>query len=346
MKGSKYSRSKAKRATMKDVAKMAGVTIGTVSHVINGTAPITPETAEKVRQAIRELDYVPNSLAKNMRTHKNKMVGFLVPRLTNSFYARIASAYMEEAQKENYTVSIMDYGYSLEQEKKELYGLLQNNVGTIILANGSKDEAYIESIRDKGVQVILMDRWSDIPGISYIAYDNIDVIVETVGTLKEKNYKTIGFISEPLDLVNLRDRFAGYKMGLRKYGYAFNEKYVFISDVFQMDHVEKGYQYTLQLLETYPKEELPQAYIVSSDLIAIGMIKALKDKGYKVPGDFGIVGCDNLEISGYVQPPLTTIQQNRREMGAELWRMTKSLNDGLPIGNIKLKQKLIVRESC
>ena len=99
MKGSKYSRSKAKRATMKDVAKMAGVTIGTVSHVINGTAPITPETAEKVRQAIRELDYVPNSLAKNMRTHKNKMVGFLVPRLTNSFYARIASAYMEEAKK-------------------------------------------------------------------------------------------------------------------------------------------------------------------------------------------------------------------------------------------------------
>ena len=80
----------------------------------------------------------------------------------------------------------MDYGYSLEQEKKELYGLLQNNVGTIILANGSKDEAYIESIRDKGVQVILMDRWSDIPGISYIAYDNIDVIVETVGTLKRK----------------------------------------------------------------------------------------------------------------------------------------------------------------
>ena len=73
---------------------------------------------KKVRQAIRELDYVPNSLAKNMRTHKNKMVGFLVPRLTNSFYARIASAYMEEAQKENYTVSIMDYGYSLEQEKK------------------------------------------------------------------------------------------------------------------------------------------------------------------------------------------------------------------------------------
>lgn len=114
-----------KRATMKDVARRAGVTIGTVSHVINGTAPISEETTARVREAIRALNYVPNLAARHMRRKEKRQIGLLIPKLDNNFYARIASVLMEDADQEDYTVLMLSYEYSSDKEKRGLVNMVQ-----------------------------------------------------------------------------------------------------------------------------------------------------------------------------------------------------------------------------
>ena len=331
---------------MEDVAQMAGVTIGTVSHVINGTATISAATTARVKEAIEKLNYIPNAAAQNMRRKENRQLGLLVPKLTNMFYSEMANAIMVEADKEHYTMMICGYEYSLEQERKELYNLLQNNVETIIIVNGHDDEEYIRELVGQGVHVILADRRSDERGISYVAYNNVVTAERIVDFLRGKGYESIGFISEPLALNNLWDRFVGYKAGLEKYGYSYQEGYVHISEKFRHGHAKNGYLYMKELLENHKKEELPAAFMVSSDMLAIGVIKAIVEAGYQIPGDFGIVACDNLEISAYLQPSLTTIKQDQIRLAQELWKQVAAYRTGKPVRNTILEQELVVRNSC
>ncbi|MBU9726384.1 LacI family DNA-binding transcriptional regulator [Diplocloster modestus] len=335
-----------RRTTIKEVAVRAGVTIGTVSHVINGTAPISPETTERVREAVRELDYKPNPMARYMRSKKSRMIGLMIPNLNNSFYSQVASTFMEMADADGYTVLILGYEYSTEREKKELESLVQNNVDAVVVVNGHDDEEAIDRLTRQGISVILADRRMEGRKIPYIQYDNRKILDQVVSMLKEKGYRSIGFISEKLDLTNLQDRFEGYKKVLGAHGYEFRQEHVFISEKLCLDNMRAGYQFTKDLLQGYKKEELPEAFLASSDLLAIGMLRAFLEAGYQVPGDFGVVGYDNLPIAGFVHPRLTTVNQDRELLGKELWRMTRArIEDGI-VENVTLQQELIIRESC
>lgn len=335
-----------KRTTIKDVAKRAGVTIGTVSHVINETASISEQTAERVREAIKELDYVPNNAARNMRVKDKKVIGLLIPKLSNNFYSGIISSFMERASRENYVVLIVSYEYSLQKEKEAISTLIQNNVGVVIVFNGNDDEEYIKSMLNKDVGVIFADRRSDMEDVSYVEFENKKVMSETVSYLKEKGYKNIGYISEPLTIINVRDRYEGYMKALDEHGYEYKAEHVYISESFIKDHMKNGYLYMKKLLDEKKREELPDAFIASSDSLAIGVIKAIREKGYKIPGDFGVVGCDNIDFGIYVEPPLTTINQDKNDMEEGMWKLIENLEAGKEPKHITLEQKLIIRESC
>lgn len=331
---------------MKDVAEKAGVTIGTVSNVINHTAGVSEKTNKKVLDAIRVLDYVPNSIARNMRLKKNHLVGLLIPNLTNNFHSRMASSFVDCAEKDGYTVLILGYEYSLEREKKALKILYENNVGTIVIANGSRDEKAIQKYMNQGIRFVLADRRTELPGVSYVEFDNVKIMHEIIGMLHKKGYSRIGFISEPLNLTNLTDRYKGYKEAMKHYGHEFKEEDVFVSERLCLNNIENGYLYMDALLKENKKEKLPEVFIISSDLQAIGAEKAILDHGYRIPEDFAIVGCDNLKISNYVSPRLTTINQDRVLLGERLWNLVKSKNENMEIENITLQQSLVMRESC
>lgn len=334
------------RATMKDVANRAGVTIGTVSHVINHTASISQETTRRVLEAISELHYVPNTMARNMRSKTNHRVGLMIPNLNNNFHARIASTFVDLADRNQYIVYIMGYEYSREREQKELRSLMAYNVGTIVIVNGCGDEDSIRELVDRGVDVILADRRAQIEGVSYVEFENRTIYRQAVQMLREKGYRSIGFISEPLTLTNLKDRFLGYQEGLKENGYAIRDEHIFISERLCLDNTRNGYYYMKELLEQRSREELPDAFLMTSDLLAIGVLRAITEAGYQVPKDFGIVGCDNLQISGYMQPRLTTIMQNRELLCDELWKMILAKDKGEKVENIVLPQHLVIRESC
>ena len=335
-----------KRTTIKDVAKLAGVTIGTVSHVINETASISEQTAERVREAIKELDYVPNNAARNMRVKDRKVIGLLIPKLSNNFYSGIISSFMERANRENYIVLIVSYEYSLQKEKEAINTLIKNNVGVVIVFNGCGDEKYIRSMIDKDVGIIFADRRTDMTDVSYVQFENKKVMSDAVGFLKEKGYKKIGYISEPLSIINVKDRYDGYVDALKIHGFEFNEDNVYISESFVKGHMKNGYSYMKELLDKKEKVDLPDAFIASSDSLAIGVIKAIREKGYKIPGDIGVVGCDNIDFGSYMEPALTTIDQDRNKMEEGMWELIENYEAGMKPKHITLDQKLIIRESC
>lgn len=335
-----------KRSTMKDVARQAGVTIGTVSNLINQKGVVAEATARKIERAIQELEYVPNFAARSIRAKKNRMVGLLLPNLTNHFYSRIAGSFVEQAEGAGYMVLIMGYEYSLDREKRAMKGLFENNVGTIVIANGHDDEKYIQRYMRQGIRFVLADRRTELSGVSYVEFDNLSVMGEVIRLLKGKGYRRIGYLSEPLELTNIRDRFDGYCRAMKEYGYPCRNEDIFITGRLCLNKTENGYLFVKELLSEKTKAELPDAFIFSSDLAAFGGMKAIQEAGYRIPEDFGIVGCDNLQMSGFVSPRLTTINQDRKRMGEELWKVVRAKSEGRNPANVKIGQQLVVRESC
>lgn len=335
------------RITIMQVAERAQVTIGTVSHVINGTAPISAETQARVREAIRELNYVPNTTAQTLRSKKSKLVGFLIPNLNNSFYSRISSAFIDLAFENGFIVQILGYEYSPEKEMQAINSLVSNSVDIVVILNGCGDEDGIRRLLDARKKVILADRISEIPGVKCICFDNSRTIFDAIALLRKKGYRKVGFLSEPLDLTNVRDRFEAYREALAVSGYEFSEENVFICEGFQLNALQNGYRYVKEILDSRSIGELPDAFIATSDLLAIGAIKAFRECGFSVPGDVGLISYDNLDISSFVAPPLTTIEQNQKMLGEQLFETVRALSENKEVEDkIVLPQKLIVRESC
>ncbi len=336
-----------KKATMVEVAKRAGVTIGTVSHVINKTASITPETTERVMKAIEELDYKPNSIARALRSGSSNTIGFMVPDVTNDFYSPIISEFTDCAHADGYTTLLVSYQYSSEREALEMERLADKNVDAIILFNGFGDEAVLERMKKSGIPVVLADRGAGGMHLPTVSFDNKATVEKIITLLKKNGYTKIGLLSEALTLSNINDRFEGYLKGLEKNGLEYEAGFVFINKKLQVHNLKKSYKHMKKLLEQYSRDELPQVFFAMTDVMAIGAMKAIKEAGYRVPEDFGIIGFDNIAMADYVDPPLTTVMQDQAKMGREAWKMVKLVVENSPQEppHVVLPQKLVPRGS-
>lgn len=339
---------KAKRATMVDVAKLAGVTIGTVSHVINKTAPITEETTSKVLKAIQTLDYKPNSIARALRTKKSYVIGFLLPDVTNEFYSPVMSSFIDCAYQDGYTVLVVSYQYSSKREAVEMERLADKNVDGILLFNGCDDLEILKRMKADGMPIVIADRRVDEIDFPSVEFDNITTISQVVDMMYEKGYRKIGFLSESAKLRNLNDRYKGYLQGLMKNGLHVDPALVYISEDFEMNNLKNGYGYVKDILGRTSKKDLPDAILATTDLLAIGAVRALKEFGLRVPQDIGVVGFDNIPMTSFMEPKLTTIEQDKEMMGREAWEIMKQTLDGKQeeIPHKILPQKIITRESC
>lgn len=340
-------REKSKRVTITQVAEAAGVTIATVSHVINGTAPISVETTARVNEVIERLHYVPNMTAKSLRSKRSKSIGVLIPDLNNNFYYRILSVFSSLAFEHGFMVQIFGYEDSAEKELEAIYNMASNSLDTVIILNGREDEKGIRHLLDLRKHVILADRNSDIPGVTCLYYDNSKAIFDAVKLLKETGCKSIGFLAENPEFGNVRERLSAYKEALRQYDLPYKETMIYSYSKPFAGAMLNGYHAVLENMTSIPKENMPDGLIAMSDLLAIGAMKALDELGYLIPEDIKIISYDNLNISSFVRPALTTIEQSQTVMGEELFRVVQAVYEGRSVENkIVIPQKLIVRESC
>lgn len=299
-----------KNVTMQDIAEAAKVSVATVSHAINNPAKLSPETVEMIQKTIRELGYKPRPQTE-LRCG-NRTIAVFVPDLSNEFYACITQAISKEAAKSNYAVIICNI-HHYKTEVGNLKALLKSGVqGLIFCGGGPDDEAQIINAA-KNVPVVLCDRKISGAQIDSVCTNNVDVMKQMIKKLVRFGYHKIGYISEDLVMSSAYDRYVGFRLGMEDNGLEIDPRWVSLDPNLRLRKNENAYQTMRNMLSK--AREIPQIFLCSSDLIAIGVIAALREKGYNIPKDVGVIGFDDISVAKFTSPTLTTIAQDINQLG-------------------------------
>ena len=335
---------KKKKPTMKDVANLSGVALSTVSHVINGTAPITEEVKQKVNQSIQELNYIPNALARRLRQDRTHMIGIIVLDISNEFYSKTSSTIIRHFSNDGYTTVMVDTGYNVKRMEKSVNTLIEQRIDGLIVLGGANDENILDRAAESGVKVLLGDRhYENYPSVEFQYQEYMD---QTIRYLHEKRFRKIGYISESLDMVNLQERYEGFIKAMKKYHVRINPDWIITDRWLQLEKMDSGKVVMQELIQKLEGYDMPEIIITSSDMIAIGIMDALQENGYHVPEDVGVIGIDDITLARYCRPSLTTIRQDYEVFGKKCYTTLKQyMEHNLRQKHYYIPSKLIIRNS-
>ncbi len=327
---------------MGDVAKMADVSLTTVSHVINSTATISEDTCRRVWNAVRTLDYRPKASAE-LRGGK-RVLGIFAPDIANEFYSSCIQVIFEEAWNHDYAVMVCDTRHEEEAESSFIKSLLSIGVCGLIFLGGIADESYILEAA-KQVPVVLGDRTILNHPMDAVITDNIDIMRRLIAKLKSSGYQKIGFVGQDTEMSNVNDRYMGYKIGLEENGLEVNPNWIYLKKSLRLNKAANANSLIKHELQSGKK--LPEVFVCSSDLIAIGAMSALQEEGFRIPQDIGIVGFDDISIAAFTQPPLTTVAQNITQLGKKCFSTLLSLMENPNHSSVQIVvgAKIVLRGS-
>lgn len=328
-----------KRATIKDIAEYTGFSIATVSRVLNKKGLFySAKTFEKIQKAIKDMDYHPDVIARGLKTQKTFNIAFLEPWISD-FYSEVFSGVQDAANEAGYSVANFSSNYNIEQENRNINTILSNRIDGIIVSSAILDKQNLVKIKDQKVPFVAIEKVVNDSLISCITIKNREISKKAIEYLINLGHKKIGFISEPLDIGNLRNRFIGYKEALSDNGLALDDTVVFIDDTFKGQRYLAYYNFTKKNLE---KIKSCTALFITSDEAAIAVMKALSDEKVSVPDDISIIGFDGLDVSKYLIPSITTIVQPRYEMGFKAMELLLDLMDGKNAPSVEFKAELLI----
>jgi len=333
------------KATIKNVAEEAGVSIATVSRVVNGIpGQYNEKTKKRVMQIIEKLNYQPNAIARSLRNRKTHTIGFVVPGL-QPFFAEILEGVQSVARKKGYSTVLCNTDYDPKQEEAYVVNLLERRVDGVIFTSGVMRDEHILKLKEEGIPIVLIEKFMESSDIPAIVIDNFSAAKKAVKHLLGLGYKNIGYISAPLELVPLRERFEGYKQALLESQIPYDPSIVYIEKTIKKEDLRSGYKIMEKILH---QGNFPRAFFIVSDTLAIGAIKAIKDFGMRVPADIAIVGFDDIDIASFSDPPLTTMAQPKYEMGVKGMEMLIKVMNGIKLRKreVRLDVKIVIRGSC
>src|SRR5690606_10482358 len=328
-------------ATIRDVARRAGVSVSTVSHVINGTRVVLPETKSRVLEAMQALNYTPNRLARSLRNRQTATIGVLLPNSANPYFAEVLLGIETACFDLGYNVIIGNAIDDPEREQLYLKVLLSRQVdGVILISTGAYQES-LELLRAYNTPFVLVDRASMLPDSDEIVTDNYVGGALATRYLLDLGHTRIGCITVPSTLTPSADRVTGYYDTLRSAGITPDPALILAGD-FQP---ESGYAACQKLLRL---KDPPTAIFACNDLMAIGALRAIHEAGASVPDDISLVGYDDIPLASFIVSTLTTVAQPSRELGQmAVRRLVQRLqNPELPAERSVLPVSLVVRDSC
>jgi len=328
-----------------DVARKAGVSQGTVSNYLNNSAPVNINTANNIAAAINELNYIPDSTARSLRSGKTRLIGIIIPELSDPYYSLMADGIAESAYKNNYSIIIACNNYNYDQEKIQIQNLLSNNMSGFIFCCGGEDENLVNLIIENDIPVAVIDRKIKDEKIYSVEIDNFKSFLNATTYLIKNGHRDIFYFSEPLSTEILKDRLNGYKTALKENGIEIDESKIIIDKSLQKDRPYGGYEIMKNLIKK--NTVLPGAVISTADAIAYGAMKAVFDSGFKVPQDISFIGNNDSYLSKFVNPSLTTIRQPIKDMGeAGMDMIIKLLNkEIIPNKKLIFETVLVERDS-
>lgn len=328
--------------TILDVAKLARVSVATVSRVINRQDGVRKQTEEKILRAINELNYIRSAVARSMVIKETKTIGIIIPDINNPFFPSVVSGVEQKARENGYFSILSNTNESpiVEQELIEIF--LERGVDGIIITTANEKGEYLKRIIDLGIPIVAVDRAIQNFDVDTVLVGNVEGAYQATRHLILQGHTKISIICGPQDTTPGYERFLGYKKALEEFGLTVNDHLVEVGDFREAS----GYEITKKL---YGLKYRPTAIFTSNNLMTIGCIKALGDLEWQLGKEVSLIGFDDIEISTFVKPQLTVVSRPMKHLGEiafQLLNERMKTKESYPARKYVLSPELIIRESC
>lgn len=338
----------ARRATLDEVARLARVSPSTVSRVVRGSTPVSQELESAVREAIRVTGYVPNLAARQLVTSRSDAVGVVIPEdqwrvFRDPFFADMVEGVATQLASTRYRFIVV-MGRSAEDPEWLLHYVGGGHIDGVMMIAPERQHPLSDAITSAGVPVVYMGKpFQAAEDVRYVDGDNVDGVRQAVEYLYAQGRRRIAMIAGVPTMRSSVDRTLGYREGLASVGLPVDERLVVATD-YGEEAAERAMD---QMLRLGGGAGDIDAVIAASDLIAIGVLRALRNAGIKVPADIAVIGYGDEWIAARSEPPLTTVAQNSVQMGIELARLMVAVLEGQPHpGRFIMPPQLVLRATA
>jgi LacI family transcriptional regulator len=326
--------------SMREIAKIAGVSSATVSRVINGSNLVTEETTQRIKKLIQDLNFVPNKSAIHLKHGKSQIYGMIIPDLTNPFFTETVKIFEELLVENEKELLVANTDFHLTRMQRSVRRMLLRRVDGVALLTSELEAAPLESLVQNRIPVVTTDHYRTGPGMSDIVVDFSEGMAQLIAHLKKLGHRQLGFIGGTEGLATSRVRRESFLDAIVKQGLSSREGWIVPGDF----KIEGGSAAMARILE---QDETPTAVVTANDLTAIGALRTAHEKGLRIPTDISITGCDDIAMADIVYPPLTTLRISRKEYAQLLFEALRAGSEDL---NRKGKQyvlstSLVVRKS-
>jgi len=327
--------------TLDDIARISGYSKSTVSRALRGDMSVKSKTREKIEKTAKRLGYTPNIIARSLRSRKTCTIGVVIADICNPFFPNVVRGIEDAAREKGYHIILCNTDEEYEKEKEAIETLVQKRVDGLLIAPAQKRFDDLLELKRKDIPFVLIGRHFDPIQMDYVVSDDVRGAFIATDYLIKKGHKRILFINGPSYISSAKERMMGYKKAFSENELKFDEKLIKEGAL----KMEDGYRITKEMLASKLDFTAIFAY---SDLVAFGIIKALKEKKYKIPNDVAVVGYDNINLGFSAELPLTTVHIPKYELGTEGMKLlvTKINTQMDEPQKVVLKTKLIIRDSA
>jgi LacI family transcriptional regulator len=322
--------------TISDVAERAGVSVGTVSNVVNRPERVADGTRKRVRAAIEQLGWVPNGSAATLRAGRSTIVGLIVPDIRNPFFTEVARGAEDLAAASGEAIVVCNTDWLLDNERRALEALARQRVRGVIINPAGEDERYLEWLSRRGIALVLLDHRRSAGLVPSVVVDDVLGGRLAGEHLVGLGHRRIALVNGPTSIPQCEDRRLGLIAALADGGLDPERDLVSV-EVEAMD-APSG----LAAVDEIFASSVPTAIFCANDLLAIGVIHGLRNRGLRAPDDVAVVGYDDVELAAMTDPPLTTIHQPTYELGATAYELLRS---GSEPEQRSFSPRLVLRES-
>ena len=332
------------RITIRDIANIAGVSHTTVSRVINDSKSVCESTRLRVQKVIEELNYTPSAFARGLSKNETSIIGLVVPELRNPFFGEVFEGVTEVADKNNLTVMLFNTDEKIEKERKVLRILEEHRIQGLIITpvTGQEeyDKEYINTFRSMDIPIVLVDRNIIDSDFNGVYFDDTKAIYDATTLLLENGHRDIIILGGNKKLKLAINRVNGYKLAFNNMNIPFDENNIYFDDFSQ----ESAYKLTKQILES---NKHFTAIVSANNMLTMGCLKLLFEKGIKIPDDIAFIGYDKIELLDVLQSNITIVEKDAIQMGRNAMELLLShiKNEHRQTYNIIMKAHLVKRGS-
>jgi LacI family transcriptional regulator, galactose operon repressor len=327
-------------ATIQEVARAAGVSTATVSRVLSGRAEVSSELKERVRRAVRDLDYRPNAVARSLRRRGTTVWGVIIPDIGNPFFTALVRGIEDIAHEEGFSLVLCNSDENLAKERRYVEVALDEQMAGVIVSAASEGDSDLGPLLTRGVPVVAVDRRLERSEVDTVLVDNTSGAYLGARHLFETGCHRVACITGPTRTTTASERLEGYVRAVHEQGLQVDD------DAVRRENFKEdgGYAGTVALLDS---RNPPDGLFVTNNLMTVGAMSALAERGVKVPEDVALVGFDTIPWAALTRPRLTTVTQPTYQMGREAGRAlaTRIRGDAGPARTIVLTPTLEIRES-